>query len=289
MGRAQSFRLHAEQVMRFCLLSTDMLPELGELKESTAAFSALTADILAFKIKMRFSIMYYRLQVNPRIIERYPTYSALILYAEGLENRASTPHSTELLRSAERHCRATLAPATLAEQPHIAAWREAYRSFGAKAKKYPCSVEALLSRTLKGQDLPAINELVDIYNAISLQHLLPVGGEDWTQLSSELVLTIATGKEPFLVMQEGQETVTYPEPGEIIWADSTGITCRRWNWRQGRRTQMTTRTRAAYFVLDRLAPYSVAQLQAAGEDLTRHILEVCPQATVSSELLGAQA
>ena len=59
----------------------------------------------------------------------------------------------------------------------------------------------------------------------------------------------------------------YPEPGEVIWADSTGITCRRWNWRQCRRTQLTEDTQNVYFVLDRLAPYSIEALMSAGEDL----------------------
>ena len=232
--------------------------------------------------------MRYSLSIDPRILERYPTYSLLILYAEGLNNGSSDAQSSTLLRQAEQYCRETIAPETFTTQPHIAAWREVYRSFGAKPKKYPCSLEALLSRVLKGQELPQINRLVDMYNAISLQHMLPAGGEDWDRLSSELRLTFATGNEPFVAIQEGQETVAYPEPGEVIWADSEGVTCRRWNWRQCRRTQLTEETRAAYFVLDRLAPYPVEALKVAGEELLRQISRVSPTASLTMELLGAQ-
>lgn len=232
--------------------------------------------------------MHYRLSIDPSILERYPTYSTLIIYTDGLTNGPSDEYSRNLLKEAEQQCRSTLIPEALASQPHVAAWREAYRSFGAKPKKYPCSLEALLSRTLKGQDLPLINRLVDIYNAISLKHLLPVGGEDWDKLTSDLHLMFATGSEPFVAIQEGQEAVVYPDPGEVIWADSTGITCRRWNWRQCRRTQLTVETLAVYFVLDRLAPYSIEALQAAGEELVSHIRQVCPDAEVSMELLGIQ-
>ena len=232
--------------------------------------------------------MHYRLSIDPSTLERYPTYSTLIIYADGLTNGPSDEYSSNLLREAEQQCRASLTPETLAAQPHIAAWREAYRSFGAKPKKYPCSLEALLSRTLKGQDLPLINRLVDIYNAVSLKHLLPVGGEDWDKLTSELRLMFATGSEPFVAIQEGQEAVVYPDPGEVIWADSTGITCRRWNWRQCRRTQLTVETRAVYFVLDRLAPYSIEALQAAGEELVSQIKRIYPDTEISTRLLGAQ-
>lgn len=232
--------------------------------------------------------MRYQLSIDPGILERYPTYSLLIIYADGLTNGPGDVESSALVRAAEQQCRATIAPEALMAQPHIAAWREIYRNFGAKPKKYPCSLEALLARVLKGQDLPQINRLVDIYNAISLKHLLPAGGEDWERLSSDLRLTFATGSEPFVAIQEGQEAVVYADPGEVIWADSTGVTCRRWNWRQCRRTQLTEETCAAYFVLDRLAPYPVQALKAAGEDLLQQIARVCPEADVSVELLGAQ-
>jgi len=232
--------------------------------------------------------MHYRLDIDPSILERYPTYSLLIIYAEGLTNGPGDAESSALVRVAEQQCRATIAPETLTIQSHIAAWREVYRSFGSKPKKYPCSLEALLSRVLKGQDLPQINRLVDIYNAISLKHLLPAGGEDWDRLSSPLRLMFATGSEPFVAIQEGQEAVVYPEPGEVIWADSEGVTCRRWNWRQCRRTQLTEETRAAYFVLDRLAPYPVQALKAAGEELMQQIKRACPEAEVGLELLGVQ-
>jgi DNA/RNA-binding domain of Phe-tRNA-synthetase-like protein len=228
----------------------------------------------------------YRLLLDARVMERYPAYSALIIYARNLFNGPSDAWSTSLLRQAEQQQRESLSLDMLATVPSIFAWREAYKSFGAKPKKYPSSLESLLTRTLKRQDIPTINRLVDVYNAISVKHLLPVGGEDWEQLRSDLVLTVATGSEPFLAMQDGVKAVTYPEPGEIIWADRAGVTCRRWNWRQGLRTRLTEKTRHVYFVLDRLAPYSLEALRAAGDDLMEHLKQMAPQCTLSSALLG---
>lgn len=229
--------------------------------------------------------MSYRLVVDTQIFEQFPDYQALIIYAEGLNNFASTEESRALLRAAEKACRASLTLNTLVQHPHIAAWREAYRRFGAKPKKYPCSVEALLQRTLKGQDIPAINGIVDLYNALSLKYVLPVGGEDRDKLVSDLRLTYAQGQEPFVTMQDGQEQVIYPDASEIIWADTDGVTCRRWNWRQGRRTQLTEETRSIYFVLDRLAPYSSETLWAAGEELRQHLLHWFPDCSITMDLL----
>lgn len=230
--------------------------------------------------------MTHQLTIDSHIFEQFPEYQALILYAEGVKNFPSTPESIALLRSAEQECRQRLALETLANHPHIAAWRDAYRRFGASPKKYPCSVEALLRRTLKGQDLPAINGIVDLYNMLSLKYVLPVGGEDWSKLTSDLRLTSAQGHEPFLTTNAGQEHVTFPDPGEIVWADEAGVTCRRWNWRQGRRTQLTEETRSIYFVLDRLAPYPTETLLAAGEELKEHLFRWFPSCSLTTNLFS---
>ena len=83
-----------------------------------------------------------------------------------------------------------------------------------------------------------------------------------------------------------REVVAFPEPGEVIWVDSAGVTCRRWNWRQCIRTRLTEKTQNVYFVLDRLAPYSIEALVAAGEDLMDHLKKVSPDCTITYELLG---
>nr|BBH87869.1 hypothetical protein KTC_26200 [Thermosporothrix sp. COM3] len=232
-------------------------------------------------------VVHYHLVVDKQIFEQFPEYQALIVYVEGIQNFPSTPESEALLRAAEQQCRSTLTPSTVLEHPHIAAWRDAYRRFGAKPKKYPSSVEALLMRTVKGDDLPLINGLVDLYNMLSLKYVLPIGGEDWSKLTSDLHLTYARGDEPFQTMQAGHEEVTYPDPGEVIWVDSTGVTCRRWNWRQCRRTRLTEETQNVYFVLDRLAPYPTETLLAAGDELKSYLHRWFPDCTVSTELLKA--
>ena len=230
-----------------------------------------------------------RLRLDPAVAERFPGYSALIIYAYDLTNGPSDDGSIAALRSAEQHARNAFGGEKPSGHPHIAAWRQAYAAFGAKPSRFPCSVEALLDRALKGRDLPAINRIVDRYNAVSLEHVLPVGGEDLDRLTGGLVLTVATGTEPWDTLQEGQTVVQYPEPGEIIWADPSGVTCRRWNWRQGQRTQLTETARNTYFVLDRLPPYTLDQLHAASAALQSYLRAVSPDCRIEVELLGAHS
>jgi DNA/RNA-binding domain of Phe-tRNA-synthetase-like protein len=61
--------------------------------------------------------------------------------------------------------------------PTIKVWREAFMKFK-KKKDNRSSIEALLKRVEKGNEVGKINPLVDIYNATSLIYGLPCGGED---------------------------------------------------------------------------------------------------------------
>jgi DNA/RNA-binding domain of Phe-tRNA-synthetase-like protein len=74
--------------------------------------------------------------------------------------------------------------------PHVAAWREAYRAFGAKPQRTRHSLEALLRRTPSG--LPRVNRLTDCYNVVSVLHQIPVRGEDLTRYAGPPRLIRAT-------------------------------------------------------------------------------------------------
>ncbi len=213
-------------------------------------------------------------RVDPAVLAAHPSYLALVVVATGLANGPSDAGSEAQLAAAEAHLRASgLERPT--EHPHIAAWRAAFSAFGAKPSRYPSSAEALIARVLKGRPLPRINVLVDLYNAVSVRHVVPLGGEDADRLVGPLRLTVAAGGERFDPREDGSE----PEPvgaGEIVWRDDRGVTCRRWNWRQGRRTQLTEATTRAFFVFDRLDGLSVEGLHQAADDLSDQLQDRWP-------------
>jgi DNA/RNA-binding domain of Phe-tRNA-synthetase-like protein len=157
-----------------------------------------------------------------------------------------------------------------ADHPHLLAWRDAFRSFG--AKRYLSSAEALIRRA---DELPAINRLVDLYNAVSMAHAVPVGGEDLDRVVGAVRLDFARGGEPF----DGGDP---PKPGEVVWADAAGVTCRRWNWRQGARTRLTESTTRAYFLFDALPALDDESLWAAVVDLSARLREACPTASMDT-------
>lgn len=229
----------------------------------------------------------FRLRVDPAINAQFPGYAGLAIYATGLRNGPSDAAGIALLQDVADAAVADFGADKAASHPHITAWREAFGRFGSKPSKYPCSAEALLNRVLRGNGLPAINRVVDIYNAVSVRHVLPAGGEDWDMLASDALLTFAQGNEPFVEIAGGVEETAFPDAGEVIWLDSSGVTCRRWNWRQCRRTRLTDETTNAYFILDSLPPYSEAALSAAGDDLIALLRATSPECVIETELLRA--
>src|SRR5690606_38751119 len=110
------------------------------------------------------------------------------------------------------------------DDPHVLAWREAYRAFGAKPQRTRPSVDALLRRADR---LPAINRVVDAYNAISVEYALPIGGEDLDAYRGTARLVRARGDEPFDTVAGGEPVTEHPGAGEVIWRDDMGVTCRR--------------------------------------------------------------
>ena len=115
-------------------------------------------------------------QVDSGVFGLRPDYRALLVAVDGLVPGPSDQASEALLQAAEAAAREALRDRPVEQLPHVAAWRDAYRAFGAKPQRTRNSLEALLRRA--GTGLPRVNRLTDVYNAISVVHQVPLGGED---------------------------------------------------------------------------------------------------------------
>lgn len=222
-------------------------------------------------------------QVAPEVWELRPDYRAVLLAVDGIEPGPSDEQTEALLQNAEVSARAALAQMPVEDLPRVASWREAYRAFGAKPQRTRNSLEALLRRSASG--LPRVNRLTDIYNAISVSHQLPLGGEDLSRYVGPPRLMRAAGDEPFDTAAEGAEVIEHPEPGEVVWRDDAGVTCRRWNWRQARRTQLHDGTTSALFIIDVLDPVTDHEVTIATDELVGHLRALGRDVQVAQRLV----
>ncbi|NEA65154.1 phenylalanine--tRNA ligase beta subunit-related protein [Streptomyces sp. SID12488] len=221
------------------------------------------------------------LTVSDEVRTLAPGFTHVAIEAHGLVNGPSTDASSALLDDAARRLAVRLDGRAPHEDPHMAAWRDTYTAFGSKPSRTRNSAEALAKRALTDAGLPRINVLVDLYNAISVAHLVPVGGEDLDRVQGGMRLVRATGAEEFVTVAGGEETVEHPDAGEVVWCDDAGVTCRRWNWRQGPRTRLTEESTSAIFLLECLSPMTAAEAEAAGAELAELLEKFSPGARLT--------
>jgi DNA/RNA-binding domain of Phe-tRNA-synthetase-like protein len=206
------------------------------------------------------------------IADAFPDYEVAFVVAENLAIAPERPPALDaLIAEREAAARARWSNTELAQIPGIAAWRAAYKGIGIKQTRYRSSVERLVKNLLAGRPLARVNAFVDLYNAVSLAHVLPLGADDLDRVTPPLAFRTAREGDSFVDMAEEGE-VEAPKPGEVVYADAAHVLCRRWNWRQDARSLITPDTRRAVVTVQANGAGDVA---AGASDLVELIGKFC--------------
>src|SRR5262245_30560223 len=140
------------------------------------------------------------------IAAAFPDYRVAVVVAENLAIVPERPPALDaLIREREAAARSRWAGMELAQIPGIAAWRAAYKAFGIKQTRYRSSVERLVKNVIAGRELGRINAFVDLYNAVSLAHVLPLGADDLDKVTPPLAFRYARDGDSFLDMSHVNE------------------------------------------------------------------------------------
>lgn len=215
-----------------------------------------------------------KLIITDKIFAEFPELVLGIVILRDIDNAQDGAEVMAMLRQAEAAVAGKFGSTPVIEHPYIATWREAYRKFGAKPKDYPSSIENLSRRVLKGAAMGHINNLVSLYNTVSLRYLLPVGGEDLDQMVGDVLLVHAGHDEPAILLL-GEKEARAPYAGEIIYKDEVGAICRRWNWKEADRTKLTQETKNALLVIEALPPVARDGVETAVSDLAALVQQFC--------------
>jgi DNA/RNA-binding domain of Phe-tRNA-synthetase-like protein len=227
-----------------------------------------------------------KFKIDTKIFEKFPELKIGVVTARNIDNHDFSAEIMRLIREKEREIRENYDAETLSQHPKIRSWRVAYSSFGAKPKKYKSSIESLYRMILKGLDLRHINKIVDLYNYISLKRMIPAGGDDMAKVDGDIILKFAAGNEPFTSLNSTERETA--KEGEVVYADSKEVLCRRWNWRECDKTKMTEETKDVILVIEALPPVTREELEEIEEDLSRLITEYCGGKIKTDILDGAK-
>lgn len=222
--------------------------------------------------------------IAPEIFRIAPGFRALSIYVEA----APVLHPDIGHKALQEACEVILAGEPEWAESHLAAWDEVFQKFGAKPKRTPCSAVALRKRVLRDGMMPTLDPIVDLYNAVSLRYAIPVGGENISAYQGAPCLSVAKGTETFDTIKEGETVVEYPSQGEVIWCDDIGVTCRRWNWRQGIRTRLSVEAQQMWFILESLPQMPLEKLHEAGRMLTNGLEKMMPGLWLEVALIEEQ-
>lgn len=184
---------------------------------------------------------------HTHIAHGYPTLMTALAV---IENLPETLEVQAAVVGLEDQARLLLDGRTEAELPAIRAWRTAFSTMGLKPTQYRCAAEALLRRFRKDGTLPRVAPLVDLCNAVSAAHAVPVAAFDLDRIAGDLTVGPATGAETYLTF--GGQT-EHPAPGEIVFADAAGTAhARRWTYRQSAASAVSPTTGRALIVIEAL-------------------------------------
>jgi DNA/RNA-binding domain of Phe-tRNA-synthetase-like protein len=209
------------------------------------------------------------------ITNAFPDYRVAFVVAEGLTIAPErTAELDALIAEREADARARWGGIELSQIPGIAAWRAAYKGFGIKQTRYRSSVERLVKNVLAGRSLARVNAFVDLYNAVSLAHVLPLGADDLDRITPPLSFRYAREGDSFVDMADAEAggAPEAPKAGEVVYADAAHVLCRRWNWRQDARSIIRPETRRAVVTVQSNGAGDVA---AGASDLVDLIAGFC--------------
>jgi DNA/RNA-binding domain of Phe-tRNA-synthetase-like protein len=214
-----------------------------------------------------------RFRIHPEIFDAFPGLHIGVVRARGIDNRGDSTEIQPAIRKIQEEIRQRFDLETLSQCAKIQNWRKAYALFGAKPKKHRSSVESLYRMVLEGKGLPSINRIVDLYNYVSLVHMVPVGGDDLAGVEGDILLRFAAGDEVFRPLGSAEEQKA--RKGEVIYADEKEVLCRRWNWRECEKTKMTRETRDVILVTEGLPPVTIDEINGAVLDMKELVQNHC--------------
>ena len=206
-------------------------------------------------------------QYAPDILARYPDVVGGAIVARSVANGATPPDLLAAYQAEQQATIARIGDTPLSQIELLAAWRAAFRAFGTDPTKIRSACEALLRRLTKQGDIPSINLLVDLGNLVSIRYALPVAIFDLRAATGAITVRFADGDERFTNL--GQTEIAHPDPGEVIFADETGLVfARRWCWRQSDQSAARDDTSDILITVEAQHQGGRKDVEAAVSDLT---------------------
>lgn len=172
-----------------------------------------------------------------------------VVVVKNFNNKVSYDYINNMFNESLKTSKEKFLNVKIKEEDWIQPYREAFRKLNINPNKYMCSIEALITRISKGNDIPNINSIVDLGNALSLKYELPIGVHDMDNfIDEDIQIRESDGNDNFVPF--GSDEIEHPDAGEIIYASGNEVKTRRWTWRQGEKSKVTEESKNFFIPID---------------------------------------
>lgn len=209
--------------------------------------------------------------IQKEIFDKLDDLYVGVVVAKGIDNSKQYPKIEKLLQESIAIAEKKFLDKRVKEDESIIPYRDAFTKLEINSNKFQCSVEAMFTRISKGKQLPTINPLVDLNNAISLKYTLPMGTHDLSKSDLDIEMRYANEKDTFTPM--GSEEVETPDNNEVIYAVGNQVRTRRWTWRQSNEGKIDENTSYVFFPIDGFKGFNDDKVNEAIEELNKILKE----------------
>jgi DNA/RNA-binding domain of Phe-tRNA-synthetase-like protein len=227
-----------------------------------------------------------KIRIDQNLFRQFPDFCRGVVAANGINNCGEDKDLLQELRDLEKRVYNDPSLRDYKNHLRISSWRKAFEKFGVNPNSQPPAIAALVKRTLSGTSIPFINKLVSIFNLVSLENIVPCGGDDIHCTKGNLELDFSTGDEEYVPLGK-PEVMEHPRPGEIIYRDGDKkVLCRAWCWRNSHVTRIRPETTRVAINVDGLSPVSPEEISDITQSLSVKVEQHCG-GVVKTYLLSA--
>ena len=171
-----------------------------------------------------------------------------VVIVKGFDNKKSNDKILKMLEENVNKSMEELKDVKVKETDIVLPYREAFRALDINPNKFMCSIEALLTRLSKGKEIPSINPIVDLGNALSIKYNLPIGCHDIDNFKGDIMIREANSEDTFVPF--GGEEIEHVDVGEFVYVSGNEVKTRKWTWRQGEKSKIDENSTNLFIPID---------------------------------------
>ena len=171
-----------------------------------------------------------------------------VIVARGVDNSKEYPEIDKMLDKSISIAKEEFKDIKAKEDTRVIPYREGFQKVGINPNKFQCSVEAMVNSISKGRDVPHINPLVNLNNAISIKYTLPMGTHNLGLSNNDIELRFATEEDTFEPMNSDE--IEQLDENELVYVVDHKVRTRRWAWRQSKQGMIDKNTNYVFFPID---------------------------------------